>query len=155
MFVLCKHAAILMDAKVLSRLPYEKWQGCRRGKEGGWGRLSDHFALLNLSILLRFSHPDSRLIFPSPFTLGVVMHVITKLAAVGGYRGILMPETLPWWHPALHLSISIFYCHCSTAVLLSHYCNHYTIICSLDPIYVRAMTSCHLSSPLLHSDIAS
>lgn len=108
MFVLCKHAAILMDAKVLSRLPYEKRQGCRRGKEGGWGRLSDHFALLNLSVLPCFSHPDSRLIFPSPFTLGVVMHVITKLAAVGGYRGILMPETLPWWHPALHLSISIF-----------------------------------------------
>lgn len=111
MFILCKHVAILMDTMSSAGAPppppppsSEEQRGRRR--EGECRRLSDHFAPLNLSILPCFSHPPSLLIFPSSFTQGLLMHVIAKLAAVGGYRGILTPKMLPHHHLPLHHHIS-------------------------------------------------
>lgn len=78
------------------------------GGKRGCGRLSDHFAPLNPSILSHFSPPASLLFFPSSFSWALLMHVITKLAAVGGYSGILTPEMLPRYHLTLHHPISIF-----------------------------------------------
>lgn len=121
------------------------------GKEIRGGSMWEAFRplySLNLSILAVLLPSSLFLCFLSLFTSGLLMHVITKVAAAGGYREILMPEMLPWWHPSLHQSISILTATHSTAVLLSHYCNHYTIIPSLQPTLCvcvcvpYVMTSC-------------
>ena len=93
-------------------------------------------------------------IFPSSFTWGLLMHVIAKLAAVGGSRGVRTPPKnappVPSNPPPLHLH---FYCHRSTAVLLPHHCNHYAII-PFPAQSVRDITN-DLSSPLLSSPLLS
>ena len=82
------------------------------------------------------------------------MHVIAKLAAVGGSRGVRTPPKnappVPSNPPPLHLH---FYCHRSTAVLLPHHCNHYAII-PFPAQSVRDITN-DLSSPLLSSPLLS
>lgn len=149
MFILCKHAAILMDTNVLSGPPPAPASG-GSGEEGG-GRMWEAFRPLcsfqSVNFAQLFPVSPSLPIFPSSFTWGLLMHVITKLAAVGGCRGVHTPPKnappVPSSPPPLHLH---FYCHRSTAVLLSHRCNHYAII----PFPVQSVCDItnDLSSPL-------
>lgn len=78
------------------------------------------------------------------------MHVISQLAAAGGYRGILQVETLPRCYPTLNHSISIF---TATAQQLSSSLSMVTIILlSLLWIqYVCAIINSLLSVPLVCS----
>lgn len=78
------------------------------------------------------------------------MHVISQLAAAGGYRGILRAEMLPRCYPSLHHSISIF---TTTAQQLSSSLTVVTIILlSLLWIqYVCALINNLLSLPLVCS----